>query len=76
MVCFYFNIAKSNSPCIVPLKDYLLNSSKFSINLQDAFRSVYSIQNLLDNDLDAIKSRIMFVQNHEPSSMQQTVEND
>ena len=76
MISFYFNIARSNSPCILPLKNYLLHDSSFSLNIREIFASVYSIQNLLDNDLDAIKSRIMFVQNHEPNSMEELTIDD
>ena len=73
MISFYFNISRSKSPCVVPLKNYLLNNSNFSSNIREIFDSIYSIQNLLDNDLDAIKSRIVYVQNHEPNSMEHNI---
>ena len=32
-------------------------------------RIVYEVENILDNDLDALMSRILYVQAREPSSM-------
>ena len=65
MVSFYFNLINSPSPCIMPLKSYLKTSSLFNSYVYSKFSEIYDIQNLLDNDIDAIFSRITFVQNNE-----------
>ena len=69
LISFFFSIARSKSPCITPLKNYLLTESVMSENVDLIFEKVYSVTNVLANDLDALKSRILFVQNNEPNSM-------
>ena len=45
--------------------DYLSVSSVFFKELYMEAIKVYGIVDLLENDIDAIQSRIIFVQNHE-----------
>ena len=73
MISFYFNLINSPSPCIVPLKGYLKTSSLFTNYVNLKFREVYDIQNILENDIDAIFSRISFIQNNESISEPQNV---
>ena len=58
MMLFWFSVIYSKSPCIAPLLD----------KINRLFFKQYNIVNLLDNDVDAIISRINFVETHEPRS--------
>ena len=40
-------------------------SSYFVTEIKDIFNREYNIENVLDNDKDAVVSRISFIQNHE-----------
>ena len=37
--------------------------------LESIFSCKYNVRDILDNDIDAILSRVFFIQNREPSSM-------
>ena len=67
-VKFFIGLCKSESPCLTRLRTYI---SRFS-NLYAAVRSLmfekYSIVDIFDNDIDAVHSRICFMQAREPSS--------
>ena len=65
IVSFMFHIANSTSPCILPIKPYILYKSFFAECVNLIFYDQYQINNILSNDLDAIKSRIDFVQRNE-----------
>jgi hypothetical protein len=58
IMLFWFSVIYSKSPCIAPLLD----------KINRLFFKQYNIVNLLDNDVDAIISRINFVETHEPRS--------
>ena len=47
------------------LPGYLIISSSLLRNVSIILRDEYEIENLMDNDFQAILSRIWFVQNHE-----------
>ena len=64
IISHLFNITNSDSPCIAPLKMYLLHNSFMIHHISHTFKEVYQINDVLSNDLDAIKSRIIFVQNN------------
>lgn len=68
MVSFLLSLVQNSSPCVYPLRQYLKNKSVFSQSVQKLFLDTYSINNLFDQPLCAIKSRIRYVQNHEESS--------
>ena len=38
------------------------------VKLDNIFLNVYGIDDILDNDIDAIRSRIIFIQNREEAS--------
>ena len=54
-------------PCnlIKKLLNYLSLSSEFFKEVNDIASKKYGMVDLLENDIDAVKSRIQFVQNHE-----------
>ena len=65
---FYNWIKNSCSPCIMINKLYLTNNSQLKTMLNDVFSNKYQIDNIDENDIDAINSRIFFVQNREEAS--------
>ena len=64
--CFLFF---KNSTCFIRFKCHFFRSSIFKQDIDDIFLKKYDLSNVLDNDFDAILSRIYFVFNREPSSM-------
>ena len=66
---FLFNIYKSKNRLIRTLSDHFKFRSMFVKDTCNILKSEYDIENPFDNDLEAIKARIMFVQIHEPHSM-------
>lgn len=69
MIRFLFYLKNSFSPCFSIFKYYFITRSHFSNYIEGVFNEKYDIVNVLDNDLDAILSRIAFIQKREPSSM-------
>lgn len=47
---------------------HILNYSNFKEYVDEFCYLKYNIVNILDNDVDAITSRLFYVQNHEPTS--------
>ena len=68
MLKFLLWCSESSSPCFIMHTIYFLKFSEYFKFISNNFWNEYDIMNLLDNDLDAIYSRIKFVQNREPSS--------
>ena len=66
---FMDSIFRSDSICFIPFKCYFRNFSIYISKLKSRFACIYNIGNLLDNDSDAIMSRIFFVQAREESSI-------
>ena len=64
----YFAIFKSTCTVINHLRYYFLFDSEIKSNIDNLFRSNYEIQDLLDNDIDAILSRIDYIERNEPRS--------
>ena len=56
-------------PCMFIEKSffYFSNYSCMILEVNNILMSVYNVCSLLDNDIDAIKSRIQYVQNNEPT---------
>ena len=67
-ISFLFSLIETESPCILPLKDYFKNSSCILKHTQYSFEKEYCVQNILANELDALIARINFVQAREPRS--------
>jgi hypothetical protein len=66
IVTFWFSLIYSKSPCIAPLINHFKHQSQIKQHIDKLFEKCYQIVNLLDNDLDAIKARINYVEAHEP----------
>ena len=67
----YYRLLKScTSPCIVANKHFLVNNSMLKYRLDKLFFDEYQIEDINDNDIDAIMSRIKYVQFREPNSWQ------
>ena len=47
---------------------FIVNESYFINRKRNIFGQDYQIKNVLNNDLDAIKSRIVFIERREPRS--------
>ena len=68
MLKLYRWLVKSNSICLSVNKLWLLNHSSLKIKLDAIFHDVYGIDDIIENDIDAIFSRIIYVQNREEAS--------
>ena len=67
-LCFYIRILKTNSPCISRFRYFYRYRSLMALKVQHLFRSYYNVNDIFNNDLSAIKSRIDFVERNEPWS--------
>ena len=65
---FYKWLEKCDSPCLMLNRYYILNNSSLKMSLDNIFLEKYQIDNVLDNDIDAITSRIFYVQNREEAT--------
>ena len=65
IVTFLFSVVNSKSPCLASLKYYYRHSSFLKNVVCKKFTDDYNIHNLMENDLDALKSRIHFVEMRE-----------
>ena len=65
-----FVIRMSSSHChyIKKVDDFLFVSSVLFKEMHELALRKYNIEGLLDNDRDAVRSRIAFVQRHEPTT--------
>ena len=68
LINFVFSIINSKSPCIANLKTYFVRDSFLMKYTQEIFTSLYEVENVLNNDLAALKSRINFVERNETRS--------
>ena len=66
---FMFWLKRSWSPCFYRHKFYFLNNSVHVENFNKMWLSKYDVTQVLDNDIEALFSRIVYVQDREPSSM-------
>ena len=65
---FFKRLIDSNSPCMDVNWYYFRNNSYLAQYLDRMFKDKYQVENFYDNDADALKSRLFYVQNREPSS--------
>jgi hypothetical protein len=65
IICHATNLFKSKSPCFIPLKNYFIQSSIFRNDIIKLFFEEYQIDNVFNNDIDAVLSRIDFVEARE-----------
>ena len=65
---FYISLIGRDSSCFLGLGRFLRSSSMLRSNLDKIYFDKYQINDVLENDIDAIISRIFYVQDHEDSS--------
>ena len=68
LISFCFQLINSKSVCLSPYMAFLINDSMIIKRTQCIFLNNYDVVDFLNNDLDAIKSRVFFVQNREDRS--------
>ena len=68
MLKFYLCLNERFSECFIHHRNYFLNFSNFKYIVENIFLVKYNIPDILDNDVDAIISRLFFIQNREPTS--------
>ena len=66
---YLFWLKECISPCFVRHKLYFMKFSLYAQSIEVNAMEKYEIVDLLDNDIDAIISRIFYVQRHEPASL-------
>jgi len=69
MISYAYRLFASKSPCVATHKYYLRHESVFSKQITKYFLERYQVDNIFDNPLCAILSRIEFVQRTEPRSL-------
>ena len=67
LISFLFHIYRNNSQCVMPLKYFLLHDSELLVHVTKTFQDKYGLIDIFSNDLQAIYSRINFVQRYETS---------
>ena len=60
-ICLLFSIFKTRSPCLMPYKSYFVCNSSIVRELKKYFSDKYGIENIVNNPLCAIISRIEYV---------------
>ena len=65
MICFLHSLLNSCCNSISRFKYYFRYSSNYALALKSVFHLSYGIEDIFDNPLCALISRIQFVQNHE-----------
>ena len=68
LISYFFSLVYSKSPCLSTLRYYFRYNSFLMSNVSNIFRDQYGVINVLQNDLAALKSRIVFVQSNEERS--------
>jgi hypothetical protein len=68
MVSYLFQIRNSKSECLTPYIHHLTHYSSMAVNVKNIFANLYGISDIFDNDIEAIYSRINFVQQREERS--------
>ena len=66
---FLFQLYKSTSPCFALHKRYFTQHSFLMHYLGNVFLDKYDVSGILDNDLDALESRLFYIQDREPCSL-------
>lgn len=62
---FFMWLISSSSPCLYRHKAYFVNFSLLATSVQKIFAETYGVQDVFDNDFDALMARVSFVQNNE-----------
>ena len=69
MARFLHSLKNSSSSCLFKHKFYFTENSFLKSFVFSTWQNIYDVDNILENDLDALMSRILYVQIREPSSM-------
>ncbi len=69
MISFFFKLIRTESKCFLPHICHFLSYSELIRNVKEIFFDDYNIINVFENDIDAIRSRIEFVQSREERSI-------
>ena len=65
---FLFWMHSSKSPCLIGLKSYMTKFSLFAKGISLFWSREYNVRNILENEICALRSRILYIQNREYSS--------
>ena len=65
---FMYSLLKSNSPCVLPLRNYFQLKSFAVESFREYFLQEYQLSDVFSNPLCAVYSRINFVEKNERSS--------
>ena len=76
ILTFAFNLFNNTSKCFNRFRSFYIFDSFLFKNVRKIFHAEYSIQNVFNNDIDAVKARILFVQKNEPRSTYYRMQND
>ena len=69
MARFLHSLKNSSCSCLFKHKFYFTEISFLQSFVFSSLQDIYDVDNILENDLDALMSRILYVQIREPSSM-------
>jgi hypothetical protein len=65
---FAYNMCYSNNKMMIKLRNYIINNSCVVNEMKEVMYDKYGVENFINNDLDALISRINFVQRNEERS--------
>ena len=66
---YMFWLRNCSSPCFFKHKHYFMQFSILKHDFYKLWCQKYNVKDVFNNDIDALKSRIYFIQNREPTSM-------
>ena len=69
MARFYIPSRTRVVPACLNINFYFTENSFLKSFVFSTWQNIYNVDNILENDLDALMSRILYVQIREPSSM-------
>ena len=65
---FMYSLLKSNSPCVLPFRNYFKLNSFAVQSFREYFLYEYQLSDVFSNSLCAVNSKINFVEHNERSS--------
>jgi len=68
LLSHYVTLMTTNCPALKVLRYHFLYNSRVKTNLDKVFVEQYGLSNFIENDVDALYARIMYVQRTEPRS--------
>lgn len=73
---FVINLVNGKNNCLKQLKYYFMNDAITINKFKKYFEENYNISNIFENDLDALHSRIQYVEKNEPTSLYEPIDNN